>query len=147
MVDQAGMTLYPNWDPVPHVRGRKTNKEYDPLFQNSPKPKWAFDAENLCLLDENPAAVKPYEYSREEFLVLCLPDLTVGQLLPAGRKVTGAKTSKRNRFTGLAGHRCKDGSTLSVPMICCSPLPICATRWIFPMVTMKSRMERVIHAA
>ncbi len=48
---------------------------YRLMFDNSPLPKWMYDAQTLGFLDVNVAAIRDYGYSREEFLAMTVRDL------------------------------------------------------------------------
>ena len=52
-----------------------SEQRYQALFNKGPVPMWVYDPETLVFLDVNDAALRRYEYSREEFLRLQLRDL------------------------------------------------------------------------
>ena len=47
------------------------------FFLQSPVPKWIYDAKTLHFVDVNYAAVELYGYSRDEFLAMALPDVSL----------------------------------------------------------------------
>jgi PAS domain S-box-containing protein len=65
------------------ISERKTSEEllrisehnYRQIFFNNPNPMWIYDAETLAFLEVNPAAIKHYGYTREEFLSITLSDV------------------------------------------------------------------------
>ncbi len=54
---------------------RESEEKYRFLFDNSPSPKFVFDAGDLRILDVNARAEEEYKYSREEFLNMSFADL------------------------------------------------------------------------
>src|ERR1700748_2449474 len=54
---------------------RESEERYRELFNNNPMPMWVFDAETLCFLEVNSAAIQHYGYNQEEFLARSLADL------------------------------------------------------------------------
>ena len=44
-------------------------------FAHSPHPMWVFDQETLAFLEVNDAAVRRYDYTREEFLGMTILDI------------------------------------------------------------------------
>jgi PAS domain S-box-containing protein len=50
-------------------------RQFRLIFELSPLPCWLFDAETGMFLEVNPAAVREYGYSREEFLRMHLADI------------------------------------------------------------------------
>jgi PAS domain S-box-containing protein len=52
-----------------------TESQWRSVFDASPHPKWVYDAENGRILAVNPAALKGYGYTSEEFLALRHEDL------------------------------------------------------------------------
>lgn len=45
------------------------------VFARNPLPMWLYDTQTLHMLAANPAALKSYGYSEEDFIALSLPDL------------------------------------------------------------------------
>lgn len=50
---------------------------YRQMFYKNPHPTWICDSETFGILEVNDAAIKTYEYTREEFLELSLKDIYV----------------------------------------------------------------------
>jgi two-component system cell cycle sensor histidine kinase/response regulator CckA len=70
---------------------RASETRYRLMFDNSPLPKWMYDAVTLRFLDVNEATLREYGYSREEFLSMTIKDIRppedVPVLLEAERQV------------------------------------------------------------
>lgn len=87
-------------------------RQFRLIFELSPLPCWLFDAETGMFLEVNPAAVREYGYSREEFLRMHLADiepalqdrLHAPALPPAGDSVAPL----------LHVHRRRNGSLIDV---------------------------------
>jgi PAS domain S-box-containing protein len=62
---------------------RASETRYRLMFDNSPLPKWLYDAETLRFLDVNEAAVREYGYSRDEFLTMTIKDIRPPADVPA----------------------------------------------------------------
>jgi two-component system, cell cycle sensor histidine kinase and response regulator CckA len=62
---------------------RASEMRYRLMFDNSPLPKWMYDAETLRFLDINEAAVRDYGYTREEFLKMRITDIRPPEDVPA----------------------------------------------------------------
>jgi PAS domain S-box-containing protein len=59
-----------------NITGRKQAEEkFRLIFNNSPLPTWVYEGGSLRFLEVNPAAVRTYGYSREEFLQLTGRDI------------------------------------------------------------------------
>jgi PAS domain S-box-containing protein len=59
-----------------NITGRKQAEEkFRLIFNNSPLPTWVYEAGSLRFLEVNPAAIRTYGYSREEFLQLTGRDI------------------------------------------------------------------------
>src|SRR5437870_1892886 len=56
------------------VSARASNS-FELLFEGHPDPMWVYDLEDFSILEVNPAALRQYGYTREEFLQLSLGDL------------------------------------------------------------------------
>lgn len=54
---------------------KKSEEKYQNLFNNSPIPMWIYDVNTLMFIDVNDAAIRHYQYSREEFLKMSLKDI------------------------------------------------------------------------
>jgi PAS domain S-box-containing protein len=62
---------------------RASETRYRMMFDNSPLPKWLYDAETLRFLDVNEATLRDYGYSREEFLSMTIKDIRPPEDVPA----------------------------------------------------------------
>jgi PAS domain S-box-containing protein len=56
---------------------------YRLLFEHNPLPMWVYDRETLRFLEVNEAAVRQYEFSRDEFLVMTIRDIRPLDEMPA----------------------------------------------------------------
>jgi PAS domain S-box-containing protein len=56
---------------------RASEERYRLLFEGNPIPMLVYDTETLRFLAVNAAAVRQYDYSREELLAMAVPDLAV----------------------------------------------------------------------
>lgn len=83
------------------------------IFENIPLPVFVYDADTLTILDVNPAAVRHYGYSRDEFLRLSMLDVR-----PPGEQEKFLKTlhqlPNEMRTVGIWKHRKKDGAIIDV---------------------------------
>lgn len=89
-------------------------RQFRLIFEINPLPCWLFDLDTLRFLEVNPAAIRQYGYSREEFLAMRVTDLhPPGQAEPGMRRMREPDTGGRgNRLTVV--HRHKDGSLIDV---------------------------------
>jgi two-component system cell cycle sensor histidine kinase/response regulator CckA len=62
---------------------RASEVRYRLMFDNSPLPKWMYDAETLQFMDVNEAAIRDYGYSRDEFLERTIKDIRPREDVPA----------------------------------------------------------------
>jgi two-component system cell cycle sensor histidine kinase/response regulator CckA len=90
---------------------RASETRYRLMFDNSPLPKWMYDAETLRFLDVNATAVRDYGYAREEFLAMTIKDIRppegVPTLLAAVREPAPAEF-------GVWRHKKKSGEIITV---------------------------------
>src|SRR6266566_1759751 len=54
---------------------REREAHYRLLFENNPLPLWVYDVETLAFMAVNEAAVRAYQFSREEFLAMTIKDI------------------------------------------------------------------------
>jgi len=87
-----------------------SEQRYRMLFDQSPKPMYAFDIETLSFLDVNEAALRHYGYSRTEFLSLTADKIRPSEemALMLNRTANGVQTPCMTR------HLKKDGSLIDV---------------------------------
>src|SRR4029077_11202595 len=72
-------------------------------------PMWVHDSDSGCFLDVNDAAIKCYQWSREEFLAT-----TIETLLVSSDGLEALSKAPPSAFVDGGDHRRKDGSTLRV---------------------------------
>src|SRR5688572_10287954 len=53
-----------------------SEEKYRHMFYKNPYPAWIYDPADGRILEVNDAALEKYEYNREDFLNLTLPDIT-----------------------------------------------------------------------
>jgi diguanylate cyclase (GGDEF)-like protein/PAS domain S-box-containing protein len=89
---------------------RLSEQRYRMLFDQSPKPMYAFDIEKLSFLDVNEAALRHYGYSRPEFLSLTADRIRPSEemALMLNRTANGIQTPCMTR------HLKKDGTLIDV---------------------------------
>ena len=80
-----------------------TERQWQAVFEGSPHPKWVEDRETGAILAVNPAALRGYGHTREEFLALHADDLVAAQTPGAGDQ-------------GALRHRRRDGSVIEVEL-------------------------------
>jgi PAS domain S-box-containing protein len=88
---------------------RKSEERYRLLFDWNPQPMWVIEQPSGRFLAVNEAAMRVYQYSREEFTHLLLRDLDVGELTAP---ITPSTVSSRFRR-----HRTRSGKILNVEII------------------------------
>jgi two-component system, NarL family, sensor histidine kinase UhpB len=94
---------------------RESEERYRELFNNNPMPMWVFDAENLCFLEANGAAVQHYGYSHEEFLNKSLVDLRLnGDKNVLVKEVQEVQHHRDGLKKGLLQHKKKNGEVIFV---------------------------------
>jgi PAS domain S-box-containing protein len=64
------------------------------LFEESPCPMWVLDQQSMEFLEVNPAAIKQYGYSKEEFLKMKLPDVRFDGEVHKGMKLRAVVQSQ-----------------------------------------------------
>jgi len=93
---------------------QQSNDRYRLLFEGNPLPSFLMDSANGDILAANPAAVKKYGYTEEEFLKLNLRDIRPsGQNPTVNEVLEGARTSKIG-YSFPIKHRTKDDVLLDV---------------------------------
>jgi len=92
---------------------RNSEEHHRLLFQHNPHPMWIYDLQTLAVLTVNDAAVRQYDYSREEFLATDIRDIWPGGDNP----VLLEQISKGSKGAGtpLVWKHCKkDGTIIDV---------------------------------
>jgi two-component system, OmpR family, phosphate regulon sensor histidine kinase PhoR len=84
-------------------RLRESEARYRLLFKANPHPMWVYDLETLRFLAVNDAAIRRYGFSRDEFLGMTVPEVSVDDL-PEGE----------SDVTRIGKHRRRDGSMIDV---------------------------------
>lgn len=96
---------------------RESEERYRELFNNNPMPMWVFDADTLCFLEANGAAVQHYGYTQEEFLTKGVGDLRVnGDTRSLLREVEDVRALRDGIKKGILQHRKKNGEVIFVDM-------------------------------
>jgi two-component system cell cycle sensor histidine kinase/response regulator CckA len=86
------------------------------LFSNHPHPMWVYDAETLCFLEVNDAALNRYGYTRDEFMEMGILDLR----LPEDRPKLLELLSRERPVLQTAGewrHVTKAGEVMDVEIV------------------------------
>jgi diguanylate cyclase (GGDEF)-like protein/PAS domain S-box-containing protein len=87
-----------------------SEQRYRLLFDESPKPIYAFDLQTLKFVNVNEAALRHYGYTRQEFL-----DLTADMIRPANEvPLMLERMSDSVQTPCITRHRKKDGSLIDV---------------------------------
>jgi PAS domain S-box-containing protein len=90
---------------------QETEERHRKLFENNPHPTWVYDRETLRFLAVNPAAVKKYGYSSDEFLAMTIKDIRPPEDVPSLlESVAGVRDGDEK--LGIWKHLKKDGSDL-----------------------------------
>ena len=85
---------------------RRSEQRYRDLFESAPLPMWVFDVETLRFLAVNPAALRVYGYTAEEFAAMTLADI---------RPVEDVEALHEDVAYGrVSPHRTKDGTIIHV---------------------------------
>ena len=86
--------------------------KYRQIFYNNPSPMYIYDIDTLRILECNEAAIKKYQYTKEEFT-----NLTIVDLRPDDRKVLPVITDEeelKNLLSAPLPHKTKNGDILMV---------------------------------
>lgn len=86
---------------------------YRLLFETNPHAMWVYDLETLAFLAVNPAAIRQYGYSAEEFAIMTLRDIRPPEDMPALLRNLAEVKEGRDE-AGLWRHLRKDGSLIWV---------------------------------
>ena len=87
----------------------------DKLLKDNPFPVFIFNKENLKFLAVNDAALKLYDYTKEEFLNLDMTDLYTEEDMQTLLELT-TENIKEGVFNGPYNHKKKDGSKILIEL-------------------------------
>ena len=87
---------------------------YRTLFEASPSPSLVFDRKTLKFLEVNPAALRLYGWSRDEFLGMTAKDIRPPTEVPLLIGKLAEEQTAENRFIGVVRHWNKDHAILHV---------------------------------
>src|SRR5574341_2478767 len=92
---------------------QKSEEEYRLLFKANPCPMWLCEQQTLKFLAVNDAAIRHYEYSREEFMAMTANDIRpAADVAGLWEHLTATTAAKVN--AGIWRHRKKDGTLIDV---------------------------------
>jgi PAS domain S-box-containing protein len=80
-------------------------------FANNPHPMWVFDSSTLAFLEVNPAPVRKYGYSREQFLQMTIADIRPKEDVP---QLLAETAEPQNSTAEHWRHKKKDGTVFAV---------------------------------
>lgn len=92
-----------------------SEKKYSDLFNLSPLPMWVVDLNTLRFLDVNIATINNYGYSRKEFLLMTLNDITPAEALH--EHGWGLKADNKHPYVcsqSVTVHKMKNGDLRNV---------------------------------
>ena len=96
---------------------RHSEEQYRMLFEGNAIPMYIYDRRTFRIVSANRAAIEQYGYTEQEFLSKTIVDIRPEEDAPQLLQDVAAHTSGlQNR--GIWRHRRKDGSVLSVEIIC-----------------------------
>jgi len=96
---------------------RESEERYRELFNNNPMPMWVFDADSLCFLEANSAAIQHYGYGQDEFLNMSLADLRLdGDRRRLTAEVAQVRVERDGIKKGILQHKKKNGQVIFVDM-------------------------------
>lgn len=89
----------------------KSEGLFKDMFFQAPTPMWIFDMKTLYFLEVNDAALKKYQYSREEFLSMTIKDIRPEEDIEALIKDL-AESDGKIHYPGVWKHRKKNGEII-----------------------------------
>ncbi len=95
---------------------RESEARYRLLFENNPQPMLVFDEHTLEILAVNEAAVRHYEYTRDEFLHMTIKDIRPPDDVPALLREL-ARDRGPLHDSGQWRHKKKDGTVFDVDIV------------------------------
>jgi PAS domain S-box-containing protein len=94
---------------------KKSEQDYQDLFNFSPQPMWVYDVDSFKFLAVNQAAIHHYGYSREEFLSMKLYDIRPEEEIPKLEEIIRrSKENHQNSYETVFLHKKKDGTVIHV---------------------------------
>ncbi|MBK9098650.1 MAG: PAS domain S-box protein [bacterium] len=101
-------------EPIQKISNQaKIDTGYDLFFSLNPVPMLIYDTKTLKFLDVNPAAIKMYGYTKDEFLSMSVEDIRPDEDIEKLRKMF-KDNNNNTRITGYWRHKRKDGSIFFV---------------------------------
>jgi two-component system, cell cycle sensor histidine kinase and response regulator CckA len=95
-------------------RAHQSEERYRLLFDRCPLPMWVYDVETLAFVAVNPAAIRHYGYSAEEFARMTIADIRPREEVTALRDDIRGAVGRDDGQIRLWRHRRKDGSIIQV---------------------------------
>jgi PAS domain S-box-containing protein len=93
----------------------ESEKKYSELFHLSPLPMFVFDQTDLKILNVNKAALKHYQYTREEFLGMALNDISLADdMQRIEEALFSSRDQKQISLPGTYRHKKKNGEIIQV---------------------------------
>lgn len=124
---------------------RESRYRYEQLFECNPYPIWVYELETLRFLAVNPAAVRHYGYSREEFLQMTLADIRPPEDLDLMRKNCEQAAIKGGHLKQTVRHLKRDGSLIDVE-IASQPVDFTGKNARLVIITDVTERERATEA-
>ncbi len=105
---------------IEHIKeeSRLSESRYRQIFDNNPLPCLLYDPETLKIVDINNAAVRHYQYTREEFLNMTIQEIRAPEDIPSLSQYSAKTKPSLNGKTRC--HKRKNGSVISVEVTECS---------------------------
>ncbi|MFP5042706.1 response regulator [Parasediminibacterium sp. JCM 36343] len=94
------------------IQLQASEAKYRQIFYNNPSPMYIYDLETLNILECNEAAVKTYQYAREEFTKLSILDLRPPELRV--HPVINDPNELKNLLSNPLPHQKKNGDIIMV---------------------------------
>ncbi|HJQ22860.1 MAG TPA: PAS domain S-box protein [Blastocatellia bacterium] len=94
---------------------RQSEERYRRLFESTPQPMWVYDKRTFAFLAVNPAAVRRYGYTAEEFLAMTIADIRpAADLGPLHEHLANGL---QDDWATVWRHRKKDGTVIEVEIL------------------------------
>ena len=110
----AGVVIWRERDRALAVEAdlRSSETRYRLFFEGNPQPAWIYDAKTYAFLQVNPAALRKYGYTREEFLRMTVKHIRPEEDVATFLAEMESAPEKEDR--GQWRHRKKDGTLMDV---------------------------------